>query len=47
MLGVDQSVVVMQPEVEDKSDVIATASGSADLVAVRWVLGFAGCPIKG
>ena len=36
VLGVDQSMVVLQSEVEDKSDVIAASSGSADLVGIRW-----------
>jgi hypothetical protein len=35
---VDQSFIMLQPEIEDKSDVIAAASGSADLVGVRRVL---------
>ncbi|EFN55392.1 hypothetical protein CHLNCDRAFT_134482 [Chlorella variabilis] len=34
VLGVDQSMVVLQSEVEDKSDVIAASSGSADLVGI-------------
>jgi hypothetical protein len=34
VIGVDQSAVMFQPEVEDKSDVIATNAKDADLVGV-------------
>ena len=35
LLGVDQSMVMFLSEVEDKSDVIASSSGSSDLVGIR------------
>ena len=35
LLGVDQSMVMFASEVEDKSDIIASSSGTSDLVGIR------------
>lgn len=35
VLGVDQSAVMFRPEIEDKSDLIATAGGDVDLAGIR------------